>query len=43
MFINLQHPGNGDPALTGFPDYGGAVPRDATLALTKKDGGIIGS
>ena len=43
MFINLQHPGNGDPAQTGFPDYGGAVPRDATLALTRKDGGIIGS
>ncbi len=43
MFINLQHPGNGDPAQTGFPDYDGAVPRDATLALTRKDGGIIGS
>ncbi|MGB5760130.1 MAG: PhoX family phosphatase [Acidimicrobiales bacterium] len=43
MFINIQHPGNGDPALTGFPDYGGAVPRDATVVLTRKDGGIIGS
>ncbi|MGI9595272.1 MAG: PhoX family protein [Acidimicrobiales bacterium] len=43
MFINLQHPGNGDPDRTGFPDYGGAVPRDATIVLTKKDGGIIGS
>jgi secreted PhoX family phosphatase len=43
MFINLQHPGNGDAAATGFPDYGGAVPRDATVALTRKDGGIIGS
>ncbi len=43
MFINIQHPGNGDPNLTGFPDYGGAVPRDATVVLTRKDGGVIGS
>lgn len=43
MFINLQHPGNGDPELTGFPDYDGTVPRDATLVVTRKDGGIVGS
>lgn len=45
MFINLQHPGDGDPALTSFPDpFGsGKIPRDATLVVTKKDGGIIGS
>ena len=43
MFINLQHPGNGDPAVSQFPAYDGSVPRDATLAITRKDGGIIGS
>ena len=43
MFVNLQHPGNGDPEATGFPDYDGGVPRDATVVITRKDGGIIGS
>ncbi len=44
MFINLQHPGNGDPAATTFPDYvDGAVPRDATIVIRRKDGGIVGS
>ena len=47
MFINLQHPGNGDPNLTSFPDKrepdGVTIPRDATLVITRKDGGIIGS
>lgn len=45
MFVNLQHPGNGDPSLTSFPaPYDGVtIPRDATLVITRKDGGIIGS
>ncbi len=43
MFINLQHPGNGDPEETQFPDYNGGIPRDATVVITKKDGGVIGS
>ncbi len=43
MFINLQHPGNGNPEETQFPDYAGGIPRDATVVITKKDGGIIGS
>lgn len=45
MFVNLQHPGDGDPALTNFPapQGSGKVPRDVTLVITKKDGGIIGS
>ncbi|WP_121969906.1 PhoX family phosphatase [Leptolyngbya sp. BC1307] len=45
MFINLQHPGEGDPALTNFPapTGSGLIPRDATVVITKKDGGIIGS
>ncbi len=45
MFINIQHPGNGDRARTNFPaaENGVTVPRDATIVLTRKDGGIIGS
>lgn len=45
MFINIQHPGNGDPSLTNFPAQQGSgkIPRDATVVITRKDGGIIGS
>lgn len=45
MFINTQHPGNGDPTLTNFPapTDGVTIPRDCTIVLTRKDGGIIGS
>ena len=45
MFINVQHPGNGNPAETSFPrEFDGVtIPRDATIALSRKDGGIIGS
>ena len=44
-FTNLQHPGDGNPANTSFPaPYDGkTIPRDATLILTKKDGGVVGS
>jgi len=44
-FINLQHPGNGDPTETNFPAAtdGYTIPRDCTLVITRKDGGIIGS
>ncbi len=44
-FINIQHPGNGDPSSTNFPAMtdGVTIPRDCTLVITKKDGGIIGS
>lgn len=44
-FVNLQHPGNGDPSVTNFPapQDGVTVPRDCTLVITRKDGGIIGS
>ena len=47
MFVNVQHPGDGDPALTNFPEaYTGAtgpVPRDATIVITRRDGKVIGS
>lgn len=44
-FVNLQHPGNGNPESTSFPAVfdGVTIPRDATLVIRKKDGGIIGS
>lgn len=45
MFTNTQHPGNGSPANTNFPAPfdGVTIPRDCTLVLTRKNGGIIGS
>jgi secreted PhoX family phosphatase len=46
MFINTQHPGNGDPTATNFPIPGAGgsqIPRDATFVITRKDGGVIGS
>jgi hypothetical protein len=45
MFVNVQHPGNGDPAVTNFPapPDGMSVPRDATVVLTRKGGGVVGS
>ncbi|MEM8605971.1 MAG: PhoX family phosphatase [Myxococcota bacterium] len=45
MFINTQHPGNGDPTATNFPapTDGVTPPRDATIVITRKDGGVIGS
>ena len=45
MFVNIQHPGNGDPAVTNFPaeQDGVTVPRDCTIVITRRNGGIIGS
>ncbi len=45
LFVNIQHLGKGDPASTNFPAAldGVTVPRDATIVITRKDGGIIGS
>lgn len=45
MFINTQHPGNGDPSLTNFPAPldGVTIPRDSTFVITRKNGGIVGS
>jgi secreted PhoX family phosphatase len=45
LFINTQHPGDGDPSITNFPAPldGVTVPRDCTFVITRKDGGIIGS
>ena len=45
LFVNLQHPGNGDIQATNFPrfDDDQLVPRDATVAIWRRDGGIVGS
>ena len=47
MFANIQHPGNGDPEVSNFPEAftgaDGAVPRDATIVIVRKNGGIVGS
>ncbi len=44
-FTNMQHPGNGNPVNTSFPaKYDGyTIPRDATVVIVRKDGGIVGS
>jgi secreted PhoX family phosphatase len=47
MFVNVQHLGNGDPAVSNFPEpftgASGPVPRDATIVLRRTDGGTVGS
>ena len=45
LFVNVQHPGNGNPEVTSFPaeDDGRTIPRDCTLAIRRTDGGIVGS
>jgi secreted PhoX family phosphatase len=46
LFVNTQHPGNGDPTATNFPIPGAGgpqIPRDATFVIWRKDGGIVGS
>jgi secreted PhoX family phosphatase len=49
LFVNTQHPGDGDPAASNFPveldpaDPDGPVPRDCTFVIRRKDGGIVGS
>lgn len=41
LFVNIQHPGEeGD---SHWPEGGQAMPRSATLVITKNDGGVIGT
>lgn len=41
MFVNIQHPGNGDSTVSNFPDGGGARPRSSTVVVRRADGGEI--
>jgi secreted PhoX family phosphatase len=51
MFVNVQHPGastSPDDFAAGrlashWPEGGPAIPRSATLVITKTDGGVIGT
>lgn len=45
LFVNIQHPGNGDPLVSNFPaaQDGVTVPRDCTIVITRKNGGVVGS
>ena len=44
MWVNIQHPGEGEEATSNWPDQQeGGRPRSATVLITKKDGGLIGS
>lgn len=46
MFVNLQHPGDGDPKNSNFPapftGASGPVPRDCTIVITNKKGNVVG-
>jgi uncharacterized protein len=41
MFINIQHPG--EDGNSHWPEGGAALPRSATIIITKDDGGVIGT
>lgn len=41
LFINIQHPGEG--GNSHWPEGGAALPRSATVVITKDDGGVIGT
>jgi len=51
MFVNVQHPGGHTSAEefaqgrlgSHWPDGGSAIPRSATLVITREDGGVIGT
>lgn len=41
LFVNIQHPG--EAGNSHWPEGGTSIPRSATLAITKDDGGVIGA
>jgi len=43
MFVNIQHPGETGKGASHWPEGGNAMPRSATVIITKNDGGIIGT
>ena len=42
MFVGIQHPGERLIA-SHFPEGGNSVPRSSVVAITRRDGGVIGS
>lgn len=42
MFVGIQHPGEA-LAPSHFPEGGDAIPRSSVIAITRKDGGVIGA
>ena len=43
MFVNIQHPGETGKGASHWPEGGNALPRSATVIVTKNDGGVIGT
>ena len=43
MFVNIQHPGESGKGTSHWPEGGNALPRSATVIITKNDGGVIGT
>jgi secreted PhoX family phosphatase len=49
VFVNIQHPGEGGSpsnprSVSNWPDFRpDGRPRDATLAIRRRDGGIVGT
>lgn len=43
LFINIQHPGENGGGSSHWPEGGSAIPRSATVIITKNDGGVIGT
>lgn len=42
MFVGVQHPGE-KLAPSHFPQGGDSIPRSSVIAITRKDGGVIGA
>ncbi|MDG3085837.1 PhoX family phosphatase [Vibrio hannami] len=42
MFVGVQHPGE-KLAPSHFPEGGNSIPRSSVIAITRKDGGVIGA
>jgi len=43
MFVGVQHPGENDKYPSSFPGEPGSTPRSSIVAVTRVDGGVIGS
>jgi secreted PhoX family phosphatase len=41
MFVGIQHPGE-KLVPSHFPQGGDAVPRSSIIAISRRDGGVVG-